>query len=165
MQSLVSFSSVFSDMVVESLKGKLVLLSTTAYARFVVQCVFDSGSDASVRMVYREIANSDGGLQVLILDPYGHYVVKALLRRLFVLNSSLMLIIASTVFERAADLEIHEFGVHVLRECRLFFSLLYMFLFLVFFICCVWFISHCIRSLVKIYGAMQWRRTYYVFCK
>lgn len=137
MQSLVSFSSVFSDMVVESLKGKLVLLSTTAYARFVVQCVFDSGSDASVRMVYREIANSDGGLQVLILDPYGHYVVKALLRRLFVLNSSLMLIIASTVFERAADLEIHEFGVHVLRECRLFFSLLYMFLFLVFFICCV----------------------------
>ncbi|KAG5413102.1 hypothetical protein IGI04_000669 [Brassica rapa subsp. trilocularis] len=105
-------------MVVESLKGKLVLLSTTTYARFVVQRVFDSGSDASVRKVYSEIVNSDGGLDVLIINPYDHYVVKALLRRLTELNSTLFKIIAFKVLERAAEHEKHEFAVHVLRECR-----------------------------------------------
>ncbi|CAF2147765.1 unnamed protein product [Brassica rapa] len=143
--SLVSFSSDFSDMVVESLKGKLVLLSTTTYARFVVQRVFDSGSDASVRKVYSEIVNSDGGLDVLIINPYDHYVVKALLRRLTELNSTLFKIIAFKVLERAAEHEKHEFAVHVLRECRYSFTLYFS----PFYLLCLMFMTDCFRSPVN----------------
>lgn len=55
--------------------------------------------------------------------------VDALLTKL---NSTIFKIIVSKVLDRAAEHEKHEFSVHVLRECRYSFTLLFFFLFVVF---------------------------------
>ncbi|KAJ4873387.1 Armadillo-like helical protein [Raphanus sativus] len=103
-----------SLLAVEYLKGRLMLLSTVPYARFVVQAIFKICVEKTVCDCYNELVLDD-----LVTHSVGHFVHQSVIRRLETIDIMLCWKLCNEIISRKRDYFVTHYAAKNIQFTRL----------------------------------------------